>query len=353
MCVCIASQFLSAGVGGISRVARLTFQAAVDGGYVVQGLAAQDSPKSEGLPSGVEVFSGSRLKFVLACQKALITHKHMIYDFPGTARAHFAWARYLRPYAVWIHGIEVWEELNPQRLKKIAQAHTLFANSHYTKMRASALHGAVFDNAKVCWLGTLEDEAGSVSNMRSNGPPIVLIVGRIERGRDKGHDALIDSWPSVVAALPDARLVMVGNCNRFGEIQEKVARSPARMNIDLAGHVTEPVLASYFANASVYAMPSYGEGFGLVYIEAMRYSLPVITSTTDAGHEVIVDGETGYAVDMDKPEMLTDRLINLLQNRDLAAAMGRQGLDRWRSEFCYSKFRQRFAPMLAEFVEST
>ena len=350
MQICLASQFLSAGSGGISRVARLSFNAAIDCGYSIHGLAVEDTLTSESLPKNVQTFAGDRLRFVLACQKAMLSNDLMIYDFPGTARAHFGMMRFLRPFAVWMHGIEVWEQLSSRRLSKIAQAHTLIANSHFTKRRARLLHGSVFDKAKVCWLGTPENVPGRIAKGRAEGPPTVLIVGRLEHERDKGHDELIDCWPKILGMVPDARLVIVGCGNRFAGLAQKIARSPAAGQIDLVGHVPDAALSTYFEQASVFAMPSYGEGFGLVYVEAMRHSLPVIASTFDAGSEINIEGHTGYNVDMRVSGQLIDRLADLLRNRDKAAAMGRNGLRRWRSEFSYSRFCQRFAPILHGFA---
>jgi phosphatidylinositol alpha-1,6-mannosyltransferase len=93
-------------------------------------------------------------------------------------------------------------------------------------------------------------------------------------------------------------------------------------------------------------MPSRGEGFGLTYIEAMRWGIPVIASVHDAGQEVNVHGETGLNVSLDSPTALRDALVELLRDRNLARSMGANGQRRWREHFCYSAFRKRFAPEL-------
>jgi len=351
MKLCIASQYLSAGSGGIARVARLMLQVGLDNGHDVYGLAAADKLTGSDLPENVRAFGGNRLAFVMACQRMMMNGTPIIYDFSGTARAHFGPLGSKIPYALWMHGIEVWEQLRPRRKSAIVKAHTLFVNSEYTKARAISLHGgALFDRAKVCWLGTLENEAGVVSPQRYRTVPTVLIVGRLEDDRDKGHTALIKSWPAVVAAVPDARLIIIGSALPNSKVIAEAKNSPVLANIDLIGHASEQKLAEYFSTANIFAMPSYGEGFGLVYIEAMRYALPVIASTIDAGQEVNIDGITGYNVTMDKPDMLTERLIELLANPDRAQAMGQAGLQRWETEFKYERFRQRFSPLLQEFL---
>ena len=92
----------------------------------------------------------------------------------------------------------------------------------------------------------------------------------------------------------------------------------------------------------MFAMPSRGEGFGLVYIEAMRHGLPVIASRQDAGQEINIDGETGFNIDLGSVTELPDRIIYLLENPDLAQAMGLAGYKRWAEHFRYGAFKERF-----------
>ena len=70
----------------------------------------------------------------------------------------------------------------------------------------------------------------------------------------------------------------------------------------------------------------------------------------DAGAEVNVDGQTGYNVNLDKPEELADRLIHLLKSPDLAQSLGQAGHDRWRRYFRFSAFSQRLNKILAPFI---
>jgi phosphatidylinositol alpha-1,6-mannosyltransferase len=107
---------------------------------------------------------------------------------------------------------------------------------------------------------------------------------------------------------------------------------------------------SLWAETNVFAMPSRSEGFGFVYIEAMRHGLPVLASVHDAGSEVNVDGVTGYNVNLDREGELAERIVHLLREPDHAAQLGNQGRARWHDHFCYSAFRERFLPILREFL---
>jgi phosphatidylinositol alpha-1,6-mannosyltransferase len=93
-------------------------------------------------------------------------------------------------------------------------------------------------------------------------------------------------------------------------------------------------------------MPSRGEGFGLVYIEAMRQGVPVIASIHDGAREVNVDGETGYNVDLDQSGELTARLITLLSHPVLRHRMGAAGQQRWHEHFRLACLRSRLLPLI-------
>jgi phosphatidylinositol alpha-1,6-mannosyltransferase len=254
-----------------------------------------------------------------------------------------------RPLLAWVHGIEVWEGARADRLDAARRVDYLVVNSAYTRERADRAHGG-FARARVCWLGTESDDAPEPQ--RPNGPPVVLVLGRLEPGRDKGHAALIDVWPTVVGAVPDAHLLIVGGGPDLLRVRALAARSSAAAHIEVAGFVPDPAMAAVWARATVFAMPSRGEGFGLVYIEAMRHGLPVVASVHDAAPEVNLDGETGYNADLARPGDLADRLVHLLRDRDLAQRLGAAGQRRWTQHFRYSSFRARFLSVLEDFVSS-
>ena len=123
-------------------------------------------------------------------------------------------------------------------------------------------------------------------------------------------------------------------------------QSSASGNIELLGFVPEDKMPQIWQRAHVMAMPSRGEGFGLTYIEAMRQGLPVIASCQDAGQEVNVDGLTGFNVDQSDLSTLTERLLELLENTDLARGLGQAGQMRWHTNYRYSLFAERLAQNL-------
>ena len=336
----------------MSRVARLVARVlhndVLRGRLSAGGLSLRDSVEPEDLGLPVRFMKNSRVRFVAAVHRAALRPSHFIYDSLSLARAHPRLPGAQRPFLAWILGIEAWENARPVHLRCASRADDLVAISTYSRDRAEALHGG-FARARVCWLGTESDEIPSIPRQDS-GPPTVLTVGRIDKDNYKGHDALIDCWPSVTSQVPDARLVIVGTGPGLPALRQMAGSCSAAAHIVFRGFVPEEEMDRAWSEATVFSMPSRGEGFGLVYIEAMRHGVPIVASIHDAAPEVNLDGVTGFNVDLTEPSALPERLVSLLTERDKARELGLAGQKRWAEFFRFSAFRSRFLPILNEFL---
>ena len=269
----------------------------------------------------------------------------MIYDAVGPARAHPRLIGLRRPYGVWIHGVEVWDGLSPDRARALRGASFVLSNSQFTLDRFQALHFPL-KNAHVCHLAT-EDDAPPAQMPTFNGPPTALLIGRSDKDNfRKGHAEVITAWELVTAEIPEAELLLAGGGDGLELLRETVALSPARDRIKVLGFVPEEEMPQLWARSHIFVQPSWKEGFGLVYIEAMRQGLPVIASVHDAGQEVNLNEKTGYNVDLDDREALAARVVQLLSNRDEAHAMGTAAFDRWTDHFRFSAFSDRLTGIL-------
>lgn len=289
----------------------------------------------------VRACRGSKALFTALIHLSTITRNRVLYDSVGPARAHprILWLR--RSFALWIHGLEVWESLRTDHARVIGRADRIFVNSGFTLERYQEKHGPL-PKARVCWLATEQDEPPR-ERATFTGPPTALIVGRLDATQGwKGHAELIGCWPEVVAAMPGARLVIAGGGTGLAAMRDMARASSVASSIDVPGYVPEAEMPALFERAHVFAMPSRQEGFGIVYVEAMRHGLPVIASVHDAGQEINVDCETGFNVDLERRHELSERLIYLLSDPDRAVAMGQAGFRRWQQNFTYSSFADRF-----------
>jgi phosphatidylinositol alpha-1,6-mannosyltransferase len=171
----------------------------------------------------------------------------------------------------------------------------------------------------------------------------VLIVGNMYRNsRYKGHRQLIEAWGEVVAACGEAELWIVGGGDGQPELEAQTrALAPAvARQIHFLGQLEDEALQRRYQTCRAFAMPSTGEGFGLVFVEAARYGVPCIGCRRDAAREIIEDGETGLLVEQ-SPGEIAAACLRLLTDDALALRLGESGRRRYREQFRYENFRDR------------
>jgi phosphatidylinositol alpha-1,6-mannosyltransferase len=277
------------------------------------------------------------------------------------------------PYVLFCHGIEFDGPLSALRKRAFRAAVQRLSNSRFTARRLEGLFPDVA--VEPCELGLEElpltrehildpaighrsREDGRVDALpdafgepRQLGQRFVLIVSRLATGeRYKGHDQLLAVMPRLVERLADAQLIIAGDGDDRERLQQLARASGAGQAILFAGFVSGHVLASLFARCRLFAMPSRGEGFGLVYLEAMRFAKPCIASRVDAGGEVVADGVSGLLVDPVNLQELQVAITRLLAEDALAEKLGRAGLQRLNEHYRFRHFQGRLRARLAELL---
>jgi phosphatidylinositol alpha-1,6-mannosyltransferase len=249
---------------------------------------------------------------------------------------------------IFLHGIEAWHPLSAPARQVLGDAALLVANSRHTAQRAEAANPGL-GTIEICPLAIEHLPRPDESDVTTqDGAPMVLMVGRLLAAEGyKGHDQMLEAWPSVLNRVPAARLVIAGGGDDLARLQQKAADLGVGASVDFTGFVPEAERTRLYRRARIFAMPSQGEGFGLVYLEAMAHRLPCIGSYQDAAREVIADGVTGYLVDQPDIAALATRLVHLLTDEPRRRAMGEQGRARVASMFTYRQFADRLLSLLA------
>jgi len=255
------------------------------------------------------------------------------------------------PLATVLVGIEAWSPLRRGARGAVRRSDALVAISAHTARRfRSANPEFEARPIDVCTLAVRErDGAGSAgpgggASGAPRGGPFALIVGRMAAAeRYKGHDLLIDLWPRVAAAVPGATLVIAGDGDDRARLETRAAAcgGPVRF----VGRVSDTALADLYRECAFFAMPSRDEGFGLVFLEAMRAGKACVGGM-GAAAEVIADGVTGLVVEPDRPADVLAALLRLFREPDTRARMGRAGAVRVAREFTEAQFRRRFRALL-------
>ena len=345
----LATATLAPAGDGIAYAARLLHRAMSD-------LGGREPALVELGASGAEhVALRTRVQFFakLARLQSLRRVNWLLFTHVGIARAQLRVPKqWRRPYAVMLHGIEAWDPaLDSERLAAMQAARVRIAISPHTARRVAATHPHL-PPVETCLLALLPDEEHPdrvPGDTRVDfGPHAVVIVGRMSHGeRYKGHDQLILAWPRVLAEVPDATLVMVGRGDDVERLHAKAAAVGVARSVHFTGFLPDSALRAVLRHAAVFAMPSRGEGFGLVYLQAMRAGVACLGSRDDAAADVIVDGETGLLVPQQDPEAIAGALARLLTDESMRRRMGEAARRRFESTFTYPRFRARLATVLA------
>ncbi|HXM94523.1 MAG TPA: glycosyltransferase family 4 protein [Candidatus Dormibacteraeota bacterium] len=257
------------------------------------------------------------------------------------------------------HGIEVWEPLSTLRRRALCHADLVLAPSRSTAEHLATHQKVRPDRIRVLpWALDPDFETFFGSASSRSLPPnfpsgrIVLTVGRwASDERYKGMDTLITSLPRLLTQWPEIQLVMVGQGDDGEWLEHLAEKNGVRRHVHFFTSLSKSELQACYSACEIFALPSRGEGFGLVYLEAMAYGKPVIGGTHGGAPEVIDDGVSGYLVQHGDNLQLATSIETLLANPALAREMGARGRQRVQQDFRFSAFAKSLKKILRELCE--
>ena len=264
-------------------------------------------------------------------------------------------ALYGVPFIVWSHGNDL---SRPQRYpfakfllsRVLAGAHLVVANSQSTKGELLAL-GTQPDKIRVLNppVDTQRfrpdiDPSAIVRKHGLEGKRVILTVARLVRV--KGIDMVIKALPKVLETIPNTVYLVVGDGPLRAELEHLAGTSGVRDNVIFVGAVDylSDDLPRYYAACDVFVLvsrsPQQGrerERFGMVYLEAGACGKTVIGTRGEGGAEAIEDGVTGLLVNSEDLDEVTQAIIRVLTDVELAKRLGENagirmtGMEEWTS----------------------
>lgn len=259
------------------------------------------------------------------------------------------------PYWVVLYGIEVWGQLPPSKQSALQAAQRLISITRFT-LDATIARQALHEPRTLILPPALPKSQppsprseGEVS--QNSRRPIVLTVGRISASeRYKGHDVMLEAWSLVLRCVPEAQYWIVGDGDDRPRLQTLAQELGIASSVRFAGSVSTEELGVCYDNCRVFAMPARteldahpprGEGFGIVFLEAMVRSKPVVGPRFGAPAEFIRSGEHGLLVDAASEKEVAAALVELLEDPAGARRMG-EAARKWAlSQFSFEKFCER------------
>mgnify|MGYP003333826734 FL=1 len=177
--------------------------------------------------------------------------------------------------------------------------------------------------------------------------PTIISVGRLVHR--KGQDRLLEALPRIVERFPNATLIFVGEGPHRDHLDSLVKRFKLERNVLFIGRIQYAELPEYIALGDVFAMPSrsrlFGlevEGLGIVYLEASACGIPVVGGASGGAPDAVRHGETGYVVDGNDVGEISERIIQLLEDKYLRESMGSAGRQWAVEEWGWQRWSEAF-----------
>ncbi|GAB2557276.1 glycosyltransferase family 4 protein [Nocardia sp. NPDC059240] len=182
--------------------------------------------------------------------------------------------------------------------------------------------------------------------------PTILCLSRLVPR--KGQDALIAAMPEIRKRIDGAVLVIAGGGPYEQKLRALVAAMGVSDDVVFTGRVPSKELAAHHTLADVFAMPCRTRGFGLdveglgiVFLEASATGVPVVAGNSGGAPETVREGETGRVVNGRSIQSLTDAIVDILSDRDTAAAMGAAGRAWVQQQWRWDLMGERLQELLA------
>ncbi len=341
-----------------AALARLSAERDLDHRFLsLNDVEAELRAGAGGQPFTFRGFHRSKVRFLaealrLARQKpALVLAAHP--NLAGPAHAMRFFAPRLR-VAVMTHGIEVWTPLPFLRRHALRRADLIFAPSRDTVQKVTAVQGVREEKIRrLPWAIDPDFLALAAATEKLPVPAgfpegrIILTVGRwAANERYKGADLLIRAIPKLTGAMPDVQLVAIGDGDDRPCLQEIAKGLGVSRQVHFLPSLAKPELAACYARCDVFALPSSGEGFGFVFLEAMALGKPAVGAARGGIPDLIEDGANGFLVPPDDPERLVAALRALLLDESLRRTMGEKARRRVLEEFSFESFEKELTGAL-------
>jgi phosphatidyl-myo-inositol dimannoside synthase len=315
------------GHGGVAEYNRhfLSSLAACDtiGEVIVLPRVGAISPGA--LPSNVRQLLPvqGRVAYSLASLRAAKAHQPIDIVFCGhlfMAPLAATISNLLRaPLWVQVHGVDAWDELSSLYRRPVETAALITSVSRYTRRRL--LEWVGIDPVRVKVLPNTVDpryQPGPkpgylLERYATGGGKVLMTVSRLASSdRYKGHDRVIGALPRVLLDHPETIYIIVGDGDDRPRLETLAAEYGVAEKVRFAGQVAAEELPDYFRLADLMVMPSTGEGFGIVFLEAMATGIPVIGGNQDGTLDPIADGVLGRAVNPDNQEEIASAICTAL-----------------------------------------
>lgn len=304
-----------------------------------------------------------KLRFAVhACTTAMVWRPELVIaTHIGVAPVARLIKKYTKiPFWLVLHGIEVWGKLLPAKERALRAAAKYVALTRFS-LDAAIVRHALGKPAAVLLpppLAIRVHRASSDSTSSSTSAPVVLTVGRLAAAeRYKGHDIMLEAWPAVLRRVPGAEYWIVGDGDDRRRLESRAQEVGVAGSVRFTGALSGDRLSEAYERCSIFAMPARtelqrdapeGEGFGIVFLEAMAHGKPVVAPRDGAPAEFIRSDEHGLLVDPSDRAEIAEAIIGLLEDPERRRRMGENARSWVAREFTRENFVARLRQTLVQ-----
>jgi len=271
------------------------------------------------------------------------------------------WLKRLRgiPYWAIAHGVEAWNIQRPALQKALHEADRILAVSNYTRERL--LEEQHLDPTKVLLLpNTFDRDRFQITPKPlyllkryglSPEQKIILTVGRLDSQEQyKGYDRVLRALPTIIENIPQVYYLIVGKGDDRPRVEQLIQQLNLPHHVTLAGFIPDSELCDHYNLCDVFAMPSKGEGFGIVYLEALACGKPTLGGNQDGAIDALCHGKLGALVNPDDVGAIAQTIIQILQGTYANPIMYQP--EALRQQVIDIFGRKRFQQTLAEIMQN-
>lgn len=255
------------------------------------------------------------------------------------------------PSALIVHGIDAWSPHRSRAVREsldaidqIVGVSQLTLDRLNTWARVDSARQRVLPNCVDLAKFTPGPKPGDLDReLGLDGRTVLMTFGRLaSEERYKGFDEILELMPSLAQDIPDLVYLICGDGPDRGRLEAKSRYLGLTDRVIFTGFVEEERKPDYYRLADAYVMPSRGEGFGIVFLEALACGIPVLGSNVDGGREALLGGKLGELVDPSRLDDVRDGVLRTLHRKRGVP----QGLEQFSSE----AFRERVGALVHDVI---
>jgi len=183
------------------------------------------------------------------------------------------------------------------------------------------------------------------------GKQTILSVARLDEG--KGFPHLIRLLPKLLQKMPHLVWLIVGDGPKRETIVKLIQKNNLQNVVRFVGEVSHEELKKYYYLVDLFVLlthPDGGreEGLGLVFLEAAAAGLPIIAGQSGGVEEAVLNGQNGYVVDVYQTDVVVEKIVELLNDKNKAKEMGEQGRQRMEQEFVWERQLEKIKRLIED-----